>query len=413
MNESQNTSGRKRRRGRRRRNPQQKFEDRAEQIFQDLEQLARELWQFHANGHANDAVLPSIDLNFKLMAEAGETNGGVSGAKLVQELLSRMESHYRPEGYREGRVYCFLCESPDCEHASPPDAKSVFIGYGTNGKPEWNELSNVMLKAGESRVDQLFTEKPLLLALAQDGELLRSHQMAAFGRESRTHHVLGQVIAGYFRSRRDSSIRWAVSLQAVEYRNQEGRPEVGMNVINSVLGTSGLTGILTKMSDEWLYSTVTRARSNIAAIGRGASPDGLSERGKQDVLAVLHDLARFLEKNSYHSQSRTRHAREERTRQDRPIAAALKDLSHARPENFCIDSKTDTMVIIGPHRRTHIFNMEGKLVTSINYEGDEIRKKLQTHRWRPAAPDEIASFRQAVEEFRSRARRAGSDKRSN
>jgi len=125
-----------------------------------------------------------------------------------------------------------------------------------------------------------------------------------------------------------------------------------------------------------------------------------SRKFETRVRAVLQDLARFLERSSYHRHSRTRHAREERARSDRPIAAALKDLEHAPPACFCIDLRNSTVVIVGPHNRTHVFAPDGRLVTSINYDGEEIRKKHQRRDWRQATKEEIASFRDSVRSFR-------------
>ena len=109
-----------------------------------------------------------------------------------------------------------------------------------------------------------------------------------------------------------------------------------------------------------------------------------------------------MERSSLHHHSRTRHAREERARGDRPIAAALKDVRRAELDAFLVDAESDAIVVVGPHLRTHVFNREGKLITSINCEGDEVRKKIKVKRWRPALADEVELFLEAVNSFKGR-----------
>jgi len=351
-------------------------------------------------------VPPTIDLSLKFHLDGSEGDDGSSGASLVHDILSKMEALFRPEGFLEGRVYCFLCESPSCEHSCPPDGKAVFAGYLTNGRPDWKEFSSVLLDAGDARVDLPYSDQPVAVALAQDGEELHAGQLAVFGKESRTHHILGQVVAGYFAGpeREGHSERWALSIQAVEYRSRDGAPQLDLNAISGALDAAGLTGILTQQDNEELYATVAKARAKIATIGRSAfdlrTNEWYSRKFEKRVRTVLQDLARFLERDSYHRHSRTRHAREERARRDRPIAAALKDLEHAPPESFCIDLRNSTMIIVGPHNRTHVFTGDGRLVTSINYDGEELRKKHQRRDWRRATEEEIAGFRESVRSFR-------------
>jgi hypothetical protein len=368
--------------------------------------LANDLWAVHQAGLPGDVVPPVINLSLKFLLDGSAGEGSTSGARLVNAILSQMETVYRPEGFREGSVYCFLCESSDCEHSRPADPKAVFAGYGTNGKPEWKDFSSILLAAGDTRVDLPYTEKPVVVALAQDGEGLHAGQLPVFGKESQTHHLLGQVVAGYFQGsgRSGGPERYALSLQAVEYRSRNGSPRLDLNVVSGALGASGLTGVLTLQNNELLYATIAKAKARIAAIGRSAinlrTNRWYSRKFEGRVRAVLHDLARFLERSSFQHYSRTRHAREERTGRDRPIAAALKDVEHAPPEAFCVDLKNSTFVVIGPHNRTHVFTPEGRLVTSINHHGDEIRRKFQLRWWRQATAEEVAKFRAAVESFR-------------
>jgi hypothetical protein len=244
-----------------------------------------------------------------------------------------------------------------------------------------------------------------VIAVPQHGEVLHANQLSVFGRSSPTHHILGQVVSGYFKeSASENGERWAVSLQAVEYRMRDGRPRLDLNVVSGALGSAGLSGILTQKNDEGLYATVARARGMIGSIGERSinrrTGEWYSRNFESNVYDVLQNLARFLERNDHHHRSRTRHARVERPRSNRPISSALSDTERAQEEDFFIDTKHSTIVVIGPHNRSHIFNFEGRLVTSINYEGDEIQSKLRTRHWMPATIKEIQDFRSAVATFK-------------
>jgi hypothetical protein len=379
------------------------LERRAEKIYREIEELSRDL--LHCRYHGQEAHFPPLKLELSVSPFQKSEEGTSGGSEIIGQFLSQMENAFRPEGFKEGRIYCYLCESADCTHSEPTSPKAVFVGYSTNGKPDWEDFSNFLLHQSESRADQLYEKRPLVIAIPQHGDDLHANQLSAFGRTSPTHHILGQVVSGYYKeSEKETGGRWAVSLQAVEYRMRDGRPRLDLNVVSGALGSAGLSGILTQQNDEGLYATVARARGMIGSIGERSinrrTGEWYSRKFESNVYDVLQNLARFLERNDHHHRSRTRHARIERTRSDRPISSALSDTERARDTDVFIDSRNSTIVVIGPHNRTHVFNAEGRLVTSINYEGDEIKRKLRIRHWTPATAEETQKFRRAVAAFR-------------
>jgi hypothetical protein len=379
------------------------LEKRAEEIYREIEELCRDL--LHSRYYGQEAHFPPLKLELSVspLQKSEEISSG--GSEIIGQFLSQMEGAFRPDGFKEGRIYCYLCESAECGHSLPTSAKSVFAGYSTNGKPNWEDFSNFLLRQSESRADQLFEKRPPVIAIPQHGEVLHANQLSAFGRSSPTHHILGQVVSGYFKeSAKETGERWAVSLQAVEYRMLDGRPRLDLNVVSGALGVAGLSGILTQKNDEGLYATVARARGMIGSIGERSinrrTGEWYSRKFESNVYDVLQNLARFLERDDHHHRSRTRHARVDRSHSNRPISAALSDTGQAQDEDFFIDTKNSTIVVIGPHNRTHVFNPGGRLVTSINYEGDEIRRKRRIRQWMPATIQEIQNFRSAVAAFK-------------
>lgn len=76
---------------------------------------------------------------------------------------------------------------------------------------------------------------------------------------------------------------------------------------------------------------------------------------------------------------------------------AMADFARATPENLLFDTRRETLVVVGDRGRAHVFNREGKLVTSIRYNPAVIEKRRQNGMWRPAAREEVEEVRQRLE----------------
>jgi hypothetical protein len=76
---------------------------------------------------------------------------------------------------------------------------------------------------------------------------------------------------------------------------------------------------------------------------------------------------------------------------------ALADLARAAPENLLFDTRRETLVVVGDRGRAHVFNLAGKLVTSVRYNPAAIEKRRNNGLWRPAAAEEIRKVREQVE----------------
>ena len=53
-------------------------------------------------------------------------------------------------------------------------------------------------------------------------------------------------------------------------------------------------------------------------------------------------------------------------------------------------------MVVGDRGRAHVFNLAGKLVTSVRYNPEVIEKRRQNGVWRPAAAEEIRKVREQV-----------------
>ena len=114
-------------------------------------------------------------------------------------------------------------------------------------------------------------------------------------------------------------------------------------------------------------------------------------------------MARRLDKDRRGKERRTLHGQRRHAEGDRPTRLALADLARATPENLLVDTRRETLVVVGDRGRAHVFNQAGKLVTSVRYSPAVIEKRRQNGLWRQAGAEEVRVLREQVME------RAGTD----
>lgn len=303
--------------------------------------------------------------------------------------------------FQSGHVFCFRCERADCEHSLPPTPLAVFRGYGTTGQPSWSDFVQVAIEAGDPRLEQLYVAPPAVLAFVQLGNELRRHQLAAFGRASRSYSILGQVVAGYLPLERHAerigaaADRTALTIQVVETRNAAGRRDVRLNTVAAGLNPDQWLELLTS---GWRPSVARCLREAGRRLEAAARPltEPESAAALKRIPLVLSQLARGLEQGARQAARRTTHA-EERRADRRPVHKALKDAVAATPQDLFVDEKHGTWIACGGQGRAHVFNEEGRHVTSMVLPADGAAFRVRTGRWRAMTPDEIATFRSRLQ----------------
>lgn len=352
-------------------------------------------------------VPEEVPLTLRLTAKPGRQWELVFDPPLADQIADQMENAQAQRAvYRKGAVFCYRCETSDCEHASPASSLSVFAGYDSAGRPVWHELVQALVEARDPRVDRLYGRPPAVVAAVQLGSQIRGEQLAAFGRSSKTYAVLGQVIAGYLpcppapSSPQDAPARVALTFQVVETRGERGDFRLHLNPV-AALPDGGEVDLL--LGTGWEPS-VCRARElagrEVDALEfrvRAARETGRAEEGREllrQVPGILRRLADCLERGGRQGQRRTHHA--ERRREDqRPVPKAMEDAREARPDALFYDLKTHTFIVTGPRGRTHAFNAQGRHVTSFQIRPGAVEFRLRTERWRSATADEVAAIRGA------------------
>lgn len=355
---------------------------------------------------ASGAAELTLQLSLRVRPAAGWAVD--TSPALCEQIVAQLDDQRAlPGAYRPGHVFCFRCEGTACTHARPPSALSVFKGYSATGLPEWQDLHQAFVEARSEKVGQLFGDRPQVATLVQLGHGLRERQLSSFGRASKTYALLGQVVAGHFALPRaamgsNSASRLALTFQVVETRDTQGRISVRLNTLAGLGPEWDLDELFASEWDPWVHRARELALHAIEGIERRVQSAHAAGRydeiqtALRRVPSVLKRLAEFLERGHRQESRRTRHV-EVRRREHRPVHKAWEDVQAALPAAFYHDEKTHTVVVCGPQGRAHVFNREGRHVTSFVLPPDAVEFRLRTARWRRASPEEASAFRQKIQ----------------
>ncbi len=305
--------------------------------------------------------------------------------------------------FRPGHVYCFACDEPTCACSLPDDPRETFVGYTPTGRPVWKDFGNLCLELKHPKVDRLYGPSSEILVVSLSGDQLTGELLDGFGRDSRTYRVLAQIVAGYLPDHLkpksdDDDARRVLTLQIVETSAGQREKRVRLNVLGLV------SDDLVEMADrdpagpaEALRQLVGATRQRLGSASRTLAERQLADPLSVDALKTVEpivtrlrsDLARALKPVRY----RTDHAAARHREGDRPTASAVSDARRAPDHALLRDMRRDTVIVIGPRGRAHVFNEAGRHVTSLTLVPGELDKKSHQGRWRPLKPHEISTFR--------------------
>ncbi|MBI4607295.1 MAG: hypothetical protein HY721_35465 [Planctomycetes bacterium] len=303
-----------------------------------------------------------------------------------------------------GRVYCHWCGSFRCDHSAPAEPRSVFGGYTATGQPTWPELASVLLEKRHPRIDALFRQPPVPIAIVQGGGELSQDQLPVYGKRSPVCRILGQVAFGYLQypdalclpqANGSDKVPLAVTFQVVE-AGSRGAPLV-LNILGKLPGDGPDFVAFEESSDarmcDALLST-RRALEELSLLG-GNRRRREGERRRR-ALGALHRLARNLERIFRQRERRTHHSQDRHLDRKRPASTALGDALHASPKSIFRDVEARTWVVVGPKNRVHVFNDGALHVTSVVYPGETVRHRTTRGKWLTPQPDEMAAFQAAL-----------------
>jgi len=386
-------------------------EARAERVIAELDGLVHALAL--EQGFTPSARAPSEgeDLVVTLSTGLGGSGDRGSARWLLEGLREHVGEAIRgATAFHQGHVYCFFTDQPRSPYSSPPHGVDVFAGYTANGKPAWIGFANLCLAQQEPRVDRIYADTPHVIALVQRQDALTGGLLPGFGRGSLAWHLHGQVACGLIPRDLDlknrTGERVALTLQIIETRQRAGRGRLQLNVIGlSPLAIAEAAASAAPSSPAEAFRRLIRAtREKVDALGRRAAlatrrggtfelaahVDALLNRLRSDLLRVF--------KSRDH---RTRHAEERHESGERPTGLALSDSLEAGQGRFLRDERRDTVVVLGPKQRVHVFSRVGRHVTSLELLPQEVARRVDSGRWSPLEPHAVGIFQHMLKTIRA------------
>ncbi|MEM7584535.1 MAG: hypothetical protein AAF560_14190 [Acidobacteriota bacterium] len=383
--------------------PRRSTGDPVQQALEALVRAVDQRLEQHPQGHLAGRRRGHLDLTLSIPVQPLD---GVSA-----EAVERTRNHLKREveallahraAFRPGRVFCPRCASADCEHSLPASAREIFAGYGPTGLPRFQDYGQWLLEHQHPEIERLYQRPPQLVTARISGRELYAQLLPAFRERRIDTRIHGQVVAGWFPvpglsgAPESLALSFQVISSATRRRRRKGRPRrrYSLNVIG--VGPEGepLAELYERLGSIRWRGAVSWSQEALVSIERSqvkASRRELDDRLK----GVLAGIARRLEHHRRARDRRTDHAQQRHTEGDRPTRMALKDLAHASDEDILFDARRETLVVLGDKGRVHVFNQQGKLVTSIRYPAESIEKKRRSV-WRSASNEEIARLRRRV-----------------
>jgi hypothetical protein len=377
--------------------------DRVREALRLLLEHARGRGERHAHGHLLPGAGDRLELKITLPLNAEDDGPAIDDAArdvtaALDEAVLELLAHAAV--FQPGRILCLRCRRADCEHAAPPDGRSVFAGYGPTGTPRWIDFGQMLLDRHDPRVEQLYAEDnhQLLTAVSTEEDLVR--ELLPSFRDQRDYRIHGQVAAGWYRVADVTGRRQAlaISVQAISTQPSGSRRRFGINVLGGGLAGESLEKLHDRLGlipwsagVRWGQSVLHRIAEEDLGQGRGAA----AARDRR-IEGLLAGLARRLAHTHRARDRRTSHAEERHESGSRPTRMAILDLSRAEDRAILVDTRRNTVVVLGERGRAHVFNDNGKLVTSVRYPPHTIAHRQEAGIWRPATPDEAAALRSRI-----------------
>jgi len=374
-------------------------DDRIAEALRLLDLELQERIDRHPHGHLLRRRGGRIELSLDLpVLSTGQAL--VEAIERFRERLDEVvgEALGRAVVFRPGAVFCLRCGRSDCEHAVPRGSREVFAGYGPTGTPRFLDLGQLLLARRDERVEDLFAERGRLVVREMPGEDLLGDLLPPFREEPERFRLHGQVVAGWYRvpDRTGAPRALAVSFQVVS-AGRPGRRRLGLNVLGRGPDGESLEHLFDRVGRIPWLDAARWAQDVLARIERDQRRRrGGSELLDRRVTGVLAGLARRLARRERARARRTRHAELRHEQGDRPTEMAILDLSRAEPDRVFRDARRGTFVVLGERGRAHVFNEEGRHVTSVRYGPGAVERRVARGTWRPATPEEAARLRARV-----------------
>ena len=221
--------------------------------------------------------------------------------------------------------------------------------------------------------------------------------------QGKVYEVIAQVVIGplasHFRLLKSEDTRHTLTAQIILVQPPEHPLQVRFNLLG--LNPDDLFDAAAKSAPR---APISRARNCISTARREVRrmQDQLS-RGKvsqallsQESTRILEELRDSLIRTVNGNPQRTRHAQKRHQSMERPTSEAWRDAARAGDERLLWDQHQETIVVVGPKSRVHIFSENAKHITSMRLGVKELERKRGQRRWRLLDPELAKRFRDQV-----------------
>jgi hypothetical protein len=312
--------------------------------------------------------------------------------RLADELWERIDEGIRDilvqrASFRIGHVFCLRCASAECEHSAPARPREVFAGYGPSGVPRFVDLGELLLARQDPRVGELFEDRGGVVSCTMTEDEVMEQVLPSFREGSHVYRIHGQVVAGWYRipDPDGRSRAMALTVQLVSVKQRRTRRSFGVNVLGVGPGEETLDHLHDRLP-EVPWAPAVRWGQSVLRNARNMPP--------KRVEGLVAGLARRLERQARAVQRKTRHAVDRHQEGTRPTRMAWSDLARAEPGSLLYDTRRQTLIVVGERGRSHVFSLEGKLVTSVRYPPATVSRRLGSGLWRAATPEEELRLRE-------------------
>lgn len=320
-----------------------------------------------------------------------ERDGSKAAEQVVTQLLRRVQEVREHESaLKPGSVYCYFNESAEAGTSRPSSVREVFDGYGSTGRPVFTDFVTMAVERRDEELQRMLDGEDLILTQVSMGHILRTEQLAAFGKQSPIYRVLGQVDAGLY-TLTGSDQQAAFSFQLLRGRTLDGAPRFRLHWVSGA--------DLRDVADPNLALVLSRFQQSLDQASlrfQGLESNGETPDEEEFVRPFLVDLAKRLKGRAKRGNRRTGHATERADSSQRPTSKAFEDAKNAGDDSVLRDDEQGTIVIAGPKNRIHVFSPEAKHVTSFVMNGHNLQMRKRDGRWLPSEPEDRGEFRIAL-----------------
>lgn len=327
--------------------------------------------------------------------------------RLVSALVSKVREQIRGlvqchSSFREGALYCFLCNSLDCPHASPTENDQCFRGFSSGGRPQWQKLCDMLLERKDPRVEQIFGLQRGIVCLLEKEEDFPAGFLTSFKNEALELAVLGQVIVApvVFEDKAQTTEKTPRTISIILMRlSSRHYARYILNMVGMDLPSLSEHAAIDPKALR-LIRTLRAYQREVSLKNRRKTQKYLPYSAEQERIffaSLLSRLKSDIEQIFHATERRTRHGEERHKSLQRPTSTALRDVRLAGADRFLFDKEHDTVVVLGPKGRVHVFTKEGKLVTSMVLDRQRIEKRFSKKRWVSMSREEVWRFKQSIE----------------